>query len=143
MIVGVCVLVFACASVCGELVFVCLFVCFLTLLPFLSFCSCLCSPSFFSLVVSCLPVRFVSPLSSSLCIGGKVQDSYSLRCVPQVHGVVHDTTQFVRGILETEINSATDNPMIFGSQSFTQSMCFFLSLFYLFSVLSVSINACN
>jgi len=45
---------------------------------------------------------------------GKVQDSYSLRCVPQVHGVVHDTIQFVRGILETEINSATDNPMIFG-----------------------------
>ncbi|KAI6183550.1 Histidine ammonia-lyase [Aphelenchoides bicaudatus] len=44
---------------------------------------------------------------------GKVQDAYTLRCVPQVHGVVHDTLEFVRGILETEINSATDNPLIF------------------------------
>lgn len=44
---------------------------------------------------------------------GKVQDAYTLRCVPQVHGVVHDTVEFVRGILTTEINSATDNPLIF------------------------------
>ncbi|KAL3106992.1 hypothetical protein niasHT_019388 [Heterodera trifolii] len=44
---------------------------------------------------------------------GKVQDAYTLRCVPQVHGVVHDTIAFVKGILETEINSATDNPLVF------------------------------
>eukprot|EP01114_Cavostelium_apophysatum_P005338 TRINITY_DN1619_c0_g1_i1.p1 TRINITY_DN1619_c0_g1~~TRINITY_DN1619_c0_g1_i1.p1 ORF type:complete len:526 (+),score=114.68 TRINITY_DN1619_c0_g1_i1:180-1757(+) len=44
---------------------------------------------------------------------GKVQDSYTLRCMPQVHGVCYDTVQFVRGILTTEINSATDNPMVF------------------------------
>lgn len=43
----------------------------------------------------------------------KVQDSYTLRCEPQVHGVVHDTLHFVRSIIQTELNSATDNPMIF------------------------------
>lgn len=43
----------------------------------------------------------------------RVQDSYTLRCIPQVHGVVHDTVGFVKGILQTEMNSATDNPMVF------------------------------
>lgn len=43
----------------------------------------------------------------------KVQDAYSLRCAPQVHGVVYDTINFVLGIMETEMNSATDNPMVF------------------------------
>lgn len=43
----------------------------------------------------------------------RVQDSYSLRCMPQVHGAVRDALGYVRGVLETEINSATDNPMIF------------------------------
>jgi len=42
-----------------------------------------------------------------------VQDAYSIRCVPQVHGIVHDTLDFVRGILERELNAATDNPMVF------------------------------
>ena len=41
----------------------------------------------------------------------KVQDAYTLRCIPQVHGVVHDTLNFVRGILKVEMNSATDNPV--------------------------------
>eukprot|EP00818_Percolomonas_sp_WS_P009481 CAMPEP_0117439394 /NCGR_PEP_ID=MMETSP0759-20121206/2543_1 /TAXON_ID=63605 /ORGANISM="Percolomonas cosmopolitus, Strain WS" /LENGTH=579 /DNA_ID=CAMNT_0005231109 /DNA_START=44 /DNA_END=1783 /DNA_ORIENTATION=- len=44
---------------------------------------------------------------------GRVQDSYTLRCMPQVHGVVNDTIKFVDGILSTEINSSTDNPMVF------------------------------
>lgn len=43
---------------------------------------------------------------------GQVQDSYSLRCIPQVHGVVYDTIRFVKKILDTEMNSATDNPMV-------------------------------
>jgi len=43
----------------------------------------------------------------------KVQDSYSLRCVPQVHGATRDALRYVRRVLETEINSATDNPLIF------------------------------
>ncbi len=41
------------------------------------------------------------------------QDAYSLRCTPQVLGAVKDTLKFVRGIVETEINAATDNPLIF------------------------------
>ena len=34
-----------------------------------------------------------------------------MRCVPQVHGVVNDTIQFVQGIITTEMNSALDNPV--------------------------------
>jgi len=41
------------------------------------------------------------------------QDAYSLRCTPQVLGAVRDTLQFVRRIVETELNAATDNPLVF------------------------------
>lgn len=47
---------------------------------------------------------------------GKVQDSYSLRCIPQVHGASRDTLRFVREVLEREINSVTDNPLVFASK---------------------------
>jgi histidine ammonia-lyase len=43
---------------------------------------------------------------------GKVQDSYSIRCAPQVHGASRDAIAYARKVLETEINSATDNPLI-------------------------------
>jgi histidine ammonia-lyase len=43
----------------------------------------------------------------------RTQDAYSLRCIPQVHGAVREILKFTRGILEVEINSATDNPLIF------------------------------
>lgn len=43
----------------------------------------------------------------------RVQDAYSLRCSPQVHGASRDTLQFVKRVLETEINSATENPLVF------------------------------
>lgn len=39
-----------------------------------------------------------------------------MRCCPQVHGIVNDTVDFVRGILSTEMNSATDNPMVFADR---------------------------
>lgn len=42
-----------------------------------------------------------------------VQDPYSFRCVPQVHGAAKDTLTYVGEVLETEINSVTDNPTIF------------------------------
>jgi len=42
-----------------------------------------------------------------------VQDPYAFRCVPQVHGASKDTINYVKGVLETEINSVTDNPNIF------------------------------
>ncbi|MBO5602088.1 MAG: histidine ammonia-lyase [Prevotella sp.] len=41
-----------------------------------------------------------------------VQDPYSFRCVPQVHGTVKDTLRYVRSVIDTEINSATDNPTV-------------------------------
>ena len=43
----------------------------------------------------------------------KVQDPYSLRCIPQVHGAVRDTLGYLRGVLSVELNSATDNPLVF------------------------------
>ncbi|MFA6958035.1 MAG: histidine ammonia-lyase [Thermoanaerobaculia bacterium] len=43
----------------------------------------------------------------------RVQDAYSLRCVPQVHGAVRDAVGFAAGKIAIEINSATDNPLIF------------------------------
>ncbi|MGB1696970.1 MAG: histidine ammonia-lyase [Thermoplasmatota archaeon] len=43
----------------------------------------------------------------------RVQDAYSLRCIPQVLGAVHDVLQQARSTLEVEINSATDNPLVF------------------------------
>lgn len=42
-----------------------------------------------------------------------VQDPYSFRCIPQVHGAVKDNIMYVKSVLENEINSATDNPNIF------------------------------
>jgi len=43
----------------------------------------------------------------------RVQDAYSLRCVPQVHGASKDAIEYVKEKVETEINSVTDNPIIF------------------------------
>ncbi|MFB3915728.1 MAG: histidine ammonia-lyase [Terriglobales bacterium] len=44
---------------------------------------------------------------------GRVQDAYSLRCIPQVHGAVRDTLAHCRQVFETEMNSAVDNPLVF------------------------------
>lgn len=46
----------------------------------------------------------------------RVQDAYSLRCIPQVHGASRSTAAYVREVLTTEINSATDNPLIFSHE---------------------------
>ncbi len=46
----------------------------------------------------------------------KVQDPYSLRCMPQVHGAARDGIAFARGVLEREANAATDNPLVFAEQ---------------------------
>jgi histidine ammonia-lyase len=43
----------------------------------------------------------------------RVQDAYSLRCMPQVHGAARDAFGYARGVLAIEINSATDNPLVF------------------------------
>lgn len=46
----------------------------------------------------------------------RVQDAYSLRCTPQVHGASKDCLDYVKGIVEIEINAATDNPLIFAEE---------------------------
>lgn len=46
----------------------------------------------------------------------RVQDAYSLRCMPQVHGAARQGLGFVREVLEAEVNSVTDNPLIFAEE---------------------------
>jgi histidine ammonia-lyase len=48
---------------------------------------------------------------------GKVQDPYSLRCMPQVHGATRDALAYARRVLEVEAGSATDNPLVFPEAS--------------------------
>ena len=43
----------------------------------------------------------------------RVQDAYSLRCIPQVHGAVRDALDYVGRVVDVEMNAATDNPMVF------------------------------
>ncbi len=45
----------------------------------------------------------------------RVQDAYSLRCIPQVHGAVRDALAHVTGVVEREINAVTDNPLVFAA----------------------------
>src|SRR5262245_43337481 len=47
----------------------------------------------------------------------RVQDAYSLRCMPQVHGPVRDCLYYARNVASVEINSATDNPLVFADGS--------------------------
>jgi len=46
----------------------------------------------------------------------RVQDAYSLRCIPQVHGASKDAVNYIKKVIEIEINSATDNPLIFAEE---------------------------
>ena len=48
---------------------------------------------------------------------GRVQDAYSLRCIPQVHGAVRDTLEFCGSTFEIEMNAAVDNPLVFARKS--------------------------
>ncbi len=47
----------------------------------------------------------------------KAQDAYSIRCIPQVHGATKDAYNYVKGVINTEINSVTDNPLVFVSDN--------------------------
>ena len=60
--------------------------------------------------------RYPSEISVGHANCGRVQDAYSLRCSPQVHGIVSDTIRFVYSIISVEMNSATDNPLIFPNE---------------------------
>lgn len=55
-----------------------------------------------------------SEINKSHADCGKVQDAYSLRCIPQVLGASLDAIRYAYSVLETEINAATDNPLVFG-----------------------------
>jgi histidine ammonia-lyase len=58
-----------------------------------------------------------SPLKDSHPDCGKVQDPYSLRCVPQVHGACRQTLTHAEDVITTELNAVTDNPLIFVESS--------------------------
>ena len=60
---------------------------------------------------------YPSEIAESHRFCNRVQDAYTIRCCPQVHGIVHDTIDFVKGIINTEMNSATDNPLVFTERS--------------------------
>jgi histidine ammonia-lyase len=49
----------------------------------------------------------------------RVQDAYSLRCTPQVHGAVRDSLKQARDLTQVELNSATDNPLVFANENGT------------------------
>ncbi len=54
-----------------------------------------------------------SAINTSHVNCGRVQDAYSLRCAPQVHGAAREALLWIRHIVEIEMNAATDNPMVF------------------------------
>jgi histidine ammonia-lyase len=57
-----------------------------------------------------------SPINASHADCGRVQDAYSMRCAPQVHGAARDALAFVRHVVSVELNAATDNPMVFAEE---------------------------
>ena len=50
---------------------------------------------------------------------GRVQDAYSMRCAPQVHGAAREALRWVRQVVDVEMNAATDNPMVFAASDTT------------------------
>nr|WP_320131065.1 histidine ammonia-lyase [uncultured Holophaga sp.] len=73
----------------------------------------------------------------------RVQDAYSLRCVPQVHGVARDALGFAGEILERELNSATDNPMVFTDTQESRSGGNFHGQYPAFACDLLAIAACD
>lgn len=62
-------------------------------------------------------VRHLTRGSTLLDSSQKIQDAYSLRCAPQVHGPVKETLTFAKKIIQREINAATDNPLLFDDRT--------------------------
>ncbi len=59
-------------------------------------------------------VRHLTAESTLIDAAGRVQDAYSLRCAPQVHGAARDAWRFVSEVVTREVNAVTDNPLLFG-----------------------------
>ncbi len=57
-----------------------------------------------------------SAINASHVNCGRVQDAYSMRCTPQVHGAAREALTWIRHIVQTEMNAATDNPMVFAAE---------------------------
>lgn len=47
------------------------------------------------------------------CQGARVQDAYALRCIPQVHGAIRDSLEYIKSKIDIELNAVTDNPLLF------------------------------
>jgi histidine ammonia-lyase len=62
-----------------------------------------------------------SPIHASHADCDKIQDAYSLRCVPQVHGASRDAIEHVADVITREINSVTDNPLVFADDDLVVS----------------------
>ncbi len=67
-------------------------------------------------IASAAHVRELLKGSSLIEKAGAVQDVYSLRCAPTVHGAARDTTAYARTAVEAEMNAATDNPLFFSTE---------------------------
>jgi len=66
-------------------------------------------------IISAARIRSAIRGSSLVDSVGRIQDAYSIRCAPQVHGSGIDALAYVRKIVEIEVNAATDNPLLFES----------------------------
>ena len=71
----------------------------------------------------------------------RVQDAYSLRCIPQVHGPVRDALAEARRVFEIEINSATDNPLVFDDEIVSGGNFHGESLAFQLDFLAVALSA--
>ena len=70
-----------------------------------------------------------------------MQDAYSLRCAPQVHGAVRDALQEARRVFAIELNSATDNPLVFGEEIISGGNFHGEPLAFQLDFLAVALNA--
>ncbi len=71
----------------------------------------------------------------------RVQDAYSLRCAPQVHGAVLDALAEARRVFTIELNSATDNPLVFGEEIFSGGNFHGEPLAFQLDFLAIALNA--
>ncbi len=72
---------------------------------------------------------------------GRVQDAYSLRCAPQVHGAVRDALSEARRVFSIELNSGTDNPLVFGDEILSGGNFHGESLAFQLDFLAVALTA--
>ena len=82
-----------------------------------------------------------SPIRQSHIECRRVQDAYSLRCVPQVHGPVRDALAEARRVFDIELNSATDNPLVFDGEIISGGNFHGESLAFQLDFLAIALSA--